>query len=176
MPAQQRLGADQMQRVAPSISQPRQDEQEQAIVVSQARPTDLAAQHDDLLAEQRLLGQELRTRASEISSGTERQPRHRSGRSEQAPEQPVEGNEQCGDRLQVQLAPAKGNTEGELVGKPVQPGPVKSQREHRPTRCRPSAHGHRSALNSWRMPTEASTGRWEPQRQSNDDDVGAVVG
>jgi len=64
-----------MQCVAPSSSQPRQDEQEQAIVVVQARPVDLAAEHNDLLTEQRVLGQKLGARSAEVSGGTDRQPR-----------------------------------------------------------------------------------------------------
>ena len=72
MPAQQRLGADPMQRVAPSVSQAHQDEEEQAIVAVEARPVDVATQHDNLLTEQRVLGHELRPRASEIPGATDR--------------------------------------------------------------------------------------------------------
>ena len=49
-----------MQGVPPSAAQPGQDEQEQAVIVVDPRSPDAAAQHDDLLTEQGIFGQELR--------------------------------------------------------------------------------------------------------------------
>jgi len=42
MPAQQRLGIDQVQGVSPSAAQPGQDEQEQAVMVMDPRSPDAA--------------------------------------------------------------------------------------------------------------------------------------
>ena len=58
MPAQQRLGADQVQGFSPAARQSSQDEQEQAVVAVQPRAFDVATQHDDLLTKQGVLDQE----------------------------------------------------------------------------------------------------------------------
>ena len=56
MPAQQRLGIDDVKGVPPSAAQPGQDEQEQAILAMDSRSPDTATEHDDLLTEQSILG------------------------------------------------------------------------------------------------------------------------
>jgi len=66
MPAQQRLGLDYLQGVSPSAAQPGQDEQEQAVIAVDPRSADTATEHDHLLTEQRILGQEFRSCAGEI--------------------------------------------------------------------------------------------------------------
>ena len=67
MPAQQRLGTDHMQCVAPAASQPGQEEQEQTVVAVQPRSLDAPPKHDDLLTEQGVLGNELRARTGEVT-------------------------------------------------------------------------------------------------------------
>ena len=65
MPAQQRLGTDHMQCVAPAASQPGQEEQQQTVVAVQPSSLDTTPQQDILLTEQGVLGNELRARAGE---------------------------------------------------------------------------------------------------------------
>ena len=98
MPAQQRLGIDDVQSVPPSAAQPGQDEQEQAIIVVEPRSSDAATQDDDLLTEQSILGQELRACAGEIPGGTDPRLRRRAGGSKQTLDCAAEGTDQ-GERV-----------------------------------------------------------------------------
>lgn len=94
MPAQQRLGLDYLQGVSPSAAQPGQDEQEQAVIAVDPRSADTATEHDHLLTEQRILGQEFRSCAGEIPGGTDTYLRHRAGQLKQTLDRPSEGAEQ----------------------------------------------------------------------------------
>jgi len=98
MPAQQRLGIDDVQGVPPSAAQSGQDEQKQAVIVVEPRSPDAATWHDDPLAEQSNLGQELPACAGEIPGGTDPHLRDRAGRSKQALDRLGEGADQ-GERV-----------------------------------------------------------------------------
>jgi hypothetical protein len=76
-----------MQRIPPSAGQSRQHKQEQTVIVVEPGLPSIASQHKQLLAEQRVLGHELRTRPREVFGESGRQRRHRSGWPEQAPDE-----------------------------------------------------------------------------------------
>ena len=67
----------------------------------ESRPPDAATQYDDLLSEQGVLGQELRSRTREITGGAD--PQRRSGASwpQQALDCPAKGHNQGGYQVRV---------------------------------------------------------------------------
>ncbi len=101
MPAQQGLGTNHAQGVSPSTVQSGEREKHQAVVAVESRPPDAATQYDDLLSEQGVLGQELRSRTREITGGAD--PQRRSGASwpQQALERPAKGHDQGGDQVRA---------------------------------------------------------------------------
>ena len=84
--------------VSPSAGEPGQDEQEHAVLAVKPRSPDAATEHNDLLTQQSILGQELRACASEISGDTDPNLRRRAGGSKQTLERSDEGTDQ-GERV-----------------------------------------------------------------------------
>ena len=86
-----------MQRLTPTVGQPSQDQQKQAIVIVKLRSADAAPQNDNLLTEHSVLDEELRPRASEIPGRTDDQVGHGAGRAQQALECAYKRDEQTND-------------------------------------------------------------------------------
>ena len=75
MPAQQRLGLDQDQRLTPAGEHRRQRDEEQALPRAELRLLQVSNRHDELLAEEGVLDEELLLAAQKV----EEQAAHRPG-------------------------------------------------------------------------------------------------
>ena len=69
MPAQERLGLDEVQRLPPGADVPGKQHQECPICPRHSGPRDAALLHQQLLAQQRILDEELRPVPQEVTSG-----------------------------------------------------------------------------------------------------------
>ena len=76
MPAQQGVGSDEEQRLPPGADAAGEQHQERPIGPRYGRALDVAAQHDQLLAQERILGEQLRPSPQQVCPGP-RRVRHR---------------------------------------------------------------------------------------------------
>ena len=66
MPAQERLGLDEMQGTFPKRGDPRQEDQIEPITDRQLRPLYLPSQDDQLLSQERVFGDQVRLAPSNV--------------------------------------------------------------------------------------------------------------
>ena len=103
MPPEHGLGLDQQQGVTPARYQASKEHEQTSLVGPERRPLDLASCHDELLAKQDVLRDELPARSEEVS-GESSDQRQRTGEAPPAGVQPRTCTDDKGPKPTTDLA------------------------------------------------------------------------